>query len=190
MRLAPAVLALLLATRAGVATPAASAPADALRAGDYTAAIAGLRKQAAQEPRSAAAVRALARTLIEVGRYAEAEEVARTFQAASPRSAELQETLGEVLLARGRVADAEAAFKKSIIAGATDALVAEVRLAVLRSDRGEREAASAGFHRLVQAYNDGQARTSEQLTAVGTACRYLGAEDPQHFKDALKAYDE
>ena len=25
---------------------------------------------------------------------------------------------------------------------------------------------------------------------MGTACRYLGADDPQLFKDALKAFDE
>src|SRR5947207_7152107 len=35
----------------------------------------------------------------------------------------------------------------------------------------------------------GSARTAPYLTAVGIACRYLGATNPQLFKDALKAFD-
>src|SRR5262249_13502955 len=92
------------------------------------------------------------------------------------------------LAARGRLGEAETAFKKAI-AAASDSLVAEVDLAELRFDRGERDEAMKGFGRLIDAYNRNRL-DSEQLTAVGTACRYLGADDPQLFKDALKAYDE
>jgi tetratricopeptide (TPR) repeat protein len=183
-------LAALLATGGGSAHVAqAQDAAAALRAGDYPAALALLQRQARLAPRAAATHRALARTLAEVGRLQEAEDVARAFTAASPRSVELLDTLGRTLAARGRNADAEAAFKKAIAGGAADALVAEVDLAVLRLDRGERDEAMKGFGRLVDAYNQGRL-TSEQLTAVGTACRYLGADDPQLFKDALKAFDE
>ena len=180
----------LLATGGGsVHVAQAQDAAAALRAGDYPAAIALLQRQARLAPRAAAAHRALARTLAEAGRLQEAEDVARAFTAANPRSVELLDTLGQTLAARGRSAEAEAAFKKAIAGGASDALVAEVDLAELRLDRGERDEAMKGFGRLVDAYNRGRL-SSVQLTAVGTACRYLGADDPQLFKDALKAFDE
>ena len=83
-------------------TPSAQDAAAALRAGDYDAAIAALTRQARLDPRRAAVHRALARTLAEVGRYADAEAAIKAFQAANPRSPELQGTLGEVLVARGR----------------------------------------------------------------------------------------
>jgi tetratricopeptide (TPR) repeat protein len=181
---------LLAATGGGLQTPDVALPADALRSGDYDAAIGALTRQARRDPRQAGVHRTLARTLAEVSRYPEAEEAVKVFQSANPRSVELQETLGEVLAARGRTTEAEAAFKKAIAGGASDALLAEVNLAVLRSDRGERAAAAAGFRRLVQAYNRGEATTSEQLEAVAIACRSLGDDDPQLFKDALKAFDE
>jgi tetratricopeptide (TPR) repeat protein len=137
-----------------------------------------------------AAPRATVRTLAEAGRYAEAEAAVKAFQAANPRSAALQRTLGEVLVAQGRRAEAEAAFEAAIAAGAPDALSAETDLALLRLDRGERAAAMAGFARLVQAYNHSARLSSDQLTAVAIACRHLGDDDPQMFKDALKAFDE
>lgn len=189
-RLAAVGLVLFVASAGPVTTTHAQDTASALHAGDYPAAIKALERQARREPRAAAVHRALARTLAEVGRLQEAEDAARAFLAANPRSSELLATLGEVLAARGRRAEAESAFQKSIAGGAQDALVAEVDLALVRLERGEREAAMKGFGRLIEAYNRGTGLSSEQLTAVGTACRYLGAEDPQLFKDALKAFDE
>jgi cellulose synthase operon protein C len=188
--LAVGLLALLAAGGGLVHSVEAQDAAAALRAGDYEAAIAALRGQARADPRRAAAHRALARTLAEVGRYDQAEEVVRSFQSANPRSPELLTTLGEVLRARGRSAEAEAAFKKAIAGRAADALTAEVDLAVMRFDRGERDEARRGFHRLIDAYNGSAGLGSEQLAAVAVACRYLGADDPQLFKDALKAFDE
>jgi tetratricopeptide (TPR) repeat protein len=164
--------------------------ASALRAGDYDAAIVLLQRQARQAPRAAPAHRALVRTLAEVGRYADAEQAVQSFQAANSRSPELHNTLGEVLSARGRNPEAEAAFKKAMAGGASDALTAEVNLAALRLARGERDEAMRGFRRLIDAYNQAAQLSSEQLAAVARACWALGADDPQLFKDALKAFDE
>ena len=69
-------------------------------------------------------------------------------------------------------------------------LPAEVKLAIERFDRGEVEEAKRGFRRLIAAYNESAELSSEELVAVALACRYLGADDPQLFKDALKAFDE
>ncbi|HEY7510317.1 MAG TPA: tetratricopeptide repeat protein [Vicinamibacteria bacterium] len=181
----------LLGGGAGSVPPVgAQDAAAALRAGDYGPLIAGLQSRAREAPRDAAVHRALARTLAEVSRYREAEDAARSFLARNARSADLWNTLGEVLHATGRLDEAAAAYQKAVSGRAADALSAEANLAVLRFERGQREEAERGFERLIDAYNAGGDLSSEDLAAVATACRYLGADDPQLFKDALKAFDE
>jgi tetratricopeptide (TPR) repeat protein len=69
-------------------------------------------------------------------------------------------------------------------------LVAELNAAIQRFERGDRDEAMRGFRRLVAAYNESDTLTSEELVAVAMACKYLGADDPQFFKDALRAFDE
>ncbi|HZM50144.1 MAG TPA: tetratricopeptide repeat protein, partial [Vicinamibacteria bacterium] len=189
-RLGLALLALAAVGGGPVHTVQAQDAASALRSGDYDAAILVLQRQAKKDPRAAAAHRLLVRTLAEVGRYADAEEEAKAFQAANPRSPELLTSLGEILAGRGRNAEAESAFKKAIAGGASDALTAEVNLSSLRLARGDRDEAMRGFHRLIDAYNQASSLSSEQLAAVAQACWALGADDPQLFKDALKAFDE
>ena len=92
--------------------------------------------------------------------------------------------------AAAALAEAEARFEKAIAGGAADALVAEVNLAVLRFERGEREEAAKGFRRLIEAYNTRARLSSEELVAVAPPAAISGADDPQLFKDALKAFDE
>ncbi|MCY3969410.1 MAG: hypothetical protein OXG74_05730, partial [Acidobacteria bacterium] len=71
-----------------------------------------------------------------------------------------------------------------------DALVAAFELARLAWDRGDIEEATKGFYGMIDAYNRGAADTAEELLAVAEACRLLGRDDPELFKDALRAYDE
>src|SRR5437773_6869156 len=148
MRRASAALAVgargLLAAGSGPVRTGTPDAVTALRSGDYDAALAALTRKARAEPANGRAHRALARTLAEVGRYGEAEETARAFATANPRSPELLDTLGETLYARGRIDEAEAAYKKSIDGRASDALVAEVNLAILREGRGRRDEATKG----------------------------------------------
>jgi cellulose synthase operon protein C len=195
MRRSVAVLALaglgLVTGGSAAVGPRQAADAQApLRAGDYEAALARLTAESRRTPEDAGTHRALARLLAEAGRAREAEEVIRAFQARGRQAAELSNTLGELLYARGRGDEARPAFEKAISGRAADALVAEVNLAVLRFERGERDEAKKGFRRLIAAYNESDRLSSEELAAVATACRYLGADDPQLFKDALKAFDE
>ena len=158
----------------------------AYRTGNYEQAIEQFRKDAdAGGPNAARARRGLVRALAEVGRYAEAEEAGR-----KGASAETQNALGEVLAARGRLAAAESAFTAALAGRAADSLDARLNLAVLRWRRGETEQARRLFDSFISVYNSGAARlTSEELAAVATACRYLGRDDPQLFKDALRAFD-
>lgn len=160
------------------------------RTGKYDEAIAIYEELAAKNGATVASRRALLRTLSEVGKYAEAEEAGRRFVAASG-GVELQNALGEVLDLRGKVTEAEAAFRVATAGRASDSLTARLNLALLRFDRGEHAEALRDLDGFIDVYNNRKrSLTSEELMAVGTACRYLGVTNPQLFKDALKAYDE
>jgi tetratricopeptide (TPR) repeat protein len=159
----------------------------ALRAGRYEEAIAvlGHAVEAADAP--ANAYREYARALIEVGRYADAERVLR----AAPehlRSATAN-PLGVALRYRGHHAAADSAFRVAL--AGEDSLAARLNRALLQYERGERATALTELDRFIDIYNHAGGRlTSEELAAVATACRYLGARDPQLFKDAIAAFDE
>lgn len=170
--------------------PGVRDPETALRAGQHEVAIAGYTRDAQARPQDFSVHAGLVRALSEVGRYAEAEQAARAFLARNKHSAELQTPLGEVLVLRGKSAEAEQAFEKALAGRARNALSAEASLAALRWGRGRRDVARRGLERLVDAYNGGRARTAADLIAVGRACRLLGQDNPQAFKDALKAFDE
>jgi tetratricopeptide (TPR) repeat protein len=125
--------------------------------------------------------------LISTGRYDEAEAA---FEAGSGAAPGLGVLRGRVALLRG---DREAAlrlFEEARAARGPDALVASFELALLAWERGEIEEATDGFYELIDAYNRGTVDTAEELVAVGQACRLLGRDDPELFKDALRAYDE
>ena len=72
----------------------------------------------------------------------------------------------------------------------SDTLNARLQVAIRQYDRGDRAGAKREFSRFIEIYNAGADRlTSPELVAVAVACTYLGVDDPQLFKDALRAYD-
>jgi tetratricopeptide (TPR) repeat protein len=95
-----------------------------------------------------------------------------------------------VLRDRGRLADAEQAYGRAVAARGPDSLIAALRLAEFKEQRGEWPAARRDYRRFITAYNAAARMSSEELAAVARAVRLLGREDPQLFKDALRAYDE
>ncbi|HSJ30057.1 MAG TPA: tetratricopeptide repeat protein [Longimicrobiales bacterium] len=164
--------------------PAGSAE-ELYRTGRYEEAAAALRS--ATEP---AARRLLVRVLLESGRYEDAERAALNGSTAAAVPAELANVLGEALYARGRREEAERAFARAVEGESTDALQARLNLAIARWERGARAEALADFDAFIDIYNNGTARTADDLTAVATAVAYLGVTDPQLFHDAVRAYEE
>ena len=163
---------------------------DSLRLGKYKDAIAILSKVPASDSDWIDAQKYLVQAQATIGRYDDAELTARK-AAAAKGGAELWNTLGEVLAARGKRAAAETAFVRASAEHASDSLVARLNLAELHYDRGDRDRAMKEFDRFIDIYNAASAGlTSEELVAVARAVEYLGANDPQLFKDALKAYDK
>jgi tetratricopeptide (TPR) repeat protein len=163
---------------------------EALRTGKYQEAIALLSKVPPTDSEWVAAQRDLVRAYTTIGKYDEAENTARR-DVAAKGGKELLNTLGEALLARGKRAPAESAFVRAGAEHASDSLTAALNLAVLHYERGERDHAMKEFDHFIDVYNAsaGSGLTSDELVAVATAVEYLGANDPQLFKDALKAYD-
>lgn len=69
-------------------------------------------------------------------------------------------------------------------------LDARLRVAIQQYDRGDRVAAKRELVRFIDVYNTrADQLTSRELVAVAIACTYLGVDDPQRFRDALKAFD-
>lgn len=163
---------------------------SALAAGRYADAILLFEKEREENPESPAAVLGLARALQTVGRYGDAQEALEEFLNTHDDSLVVANTLGEVLYAQGRVEAARTQFQRAVDGAAPDRLTAAVNLAVLLLERGHVEAAEKHFYSLIDAYNLSSELGAQDLAAVGRACRYLGVNDPQLFKDALRAYDE
>ena len=190
-----ALLSTLLTAQATLASATAGSPQEdaavtAMRTGRYDEAITIFSQRVRTDNATAADHRGLVLALLSVGRYSEAGESARGFAQSYPGSPELSNSLGEVLYLTGDIAGAEEAYRTAIAGGARDLLSAELNLAVLLFRRGEVDAATGRFDRFIDAYNRGMARTPEDLTAVAIACVYLGRDDPQLFKDAVRALEE
>ena len=177
-----------------VASPAAAQSVDdatqLLRTGKYEQAAAAFARVPASDDEWVMAQRRLVRAYVAIGKFDEAENAARRATGA-PKGAQLWNSLGDVLHGRGKNADAEQAFQRAVSTHASDSLTAALNLAILHYERGEREKAMQEFDRFIDVYNGAGAErlTAADFTAVAIACRYLGATNPQLFKDALKAFD-
>lgn len=148
------------------------------------------------------------------GRYAEAAELSRTLLRATPQDRAARTLLveslaaighydeaireaeglpvlrGQVLLELGRRDQARAEFQRAMEANDPDRLSAELGLAVLLFDAGRRDEAMERFDRFIDVYNQTENLSPADLTAIGTAVRYLGIRRHELFQDAVKAYDE
>lgn len=190
-----ALLAVLLSAPLGLAASesysqdATAAAETAHRTGRYEEAISAFARIVRRDPASARAARGQVRALSDVGRYSDAEAAARRFIRTVPDSPELWGALGEVLYVQGKRDEAEEAFENAVASDAGGALVARLNLAVLRYERGARAEAMREFARLVDVYYRSRSLSSEALTAVAEAARYLGVESPQLYKEALRALD-
>lgn len=172
------------------ARPVTSA-AEALLFGQYENALRMARADAAREPDNPLPIRLQAEVLRGTGRYADAEALLQGFASAHANDASLWNLLGEVQKDRGRLADAAASFRRAISGSAPDSLTAQVNLAILQYEGGDIDAAMRAFDRFIDIYNERRRTlTAGEMEAVGLACRYLGRDNPQLFKDALRAFDE
>jgi len=177
---------------AAVRGPVAASPDEghaALRQGRYAEAIEAFEKESTANP-TAGLYRGWVSALRLTGAYDEALSAIQAFESREPASVALANARGEVLYETGRIAEAREAFERAVAGRAPDALTAELNLAVLLYEEGAVDEAIARFDRFIDVYNGSSSLSSEDLTAVAIACRYLGVTDPQLFRDALRALDE
>ena len=173
-----------------VAQESAAAARSAYVAARYDEAIAQYRRLARSAPTSAEAVRGLARALAETGRYDDAIAEAERYERRNPGSPHVANVHGEMLAQRGRLDEAERQFRRAVRGNASDSLTARLNLLVLQQRRGDVASAMRGFDGFITTYNRSRNLSAEDITAIATAVRQLGARNPQLFQDALRAYDE
>ncbi|MDX1675904.1 MAG: tetratricopeptide repeat protein, partial [Longimicrobiales bacterium] len=185
------VLAVVGAPAAAQGAGALGRGLEALRTGEYDAAVRHLEAAVDVGPREdrVRAARGLARARAVTGAY-DAALAALDGAGRSLPPAELATVRGDILRTIGRDADALAAYDAAISAGASDAVTARLHRAELLWSRGGRTAAYQAFDGFIDLYNRGAATTAAELVAVGTAVRYLGRRDPALFHDAVRAYEE
>lgn len=173
----------------GGATPPDASVREAYRTGRYDEAVTMAERVLREGGDRSEAAEFLVRSLHAVGRYADAVSRGEALAAGDSLGATVGVALGDAHRARGALTEAQRAYERAL--GSRDSLTARVRLAVLAFDRGGREEAMREFDGFIDVYN--RARNSlsaRDLRAVAVAVRYLGRNDPQLFKDALRAFDE
>jgi len=184
-------LVLVLATAPGAAGAQSSEAEAALWSGRYEEAIRTWEALHGRGSATAADMRGLLAAYMRIGQYRRAIEMGRDYVEASPATAgEVLNRLGEALRATGDVEGARRRFEGAMAAESTDALTARLNLAIADFERGARRQAMERFDSFIDIYNEGLARSAEDLMAVASACTYLGLEDPQLFHDAVRAYDQ
>ncbi|MGQ0648686.1 MAG: peptidase MA family metallohydrolase [Gemmatimonadaceae bacterium] len=184
----------LLVTLSPLAACAQDAAANAsfgelYRRGQYTESIAGAERALAADSSNAVAAVVLIRAMVDVGRVEDAINTAARLVLRPGLRHRVALHHGYALRARGRLAEAGQAFQAA--ARGPDSLLARYELALLAFERGEHDAAKREFDYFINVYNGSKARLSgNDLRAVALACRMLGRDDPQLYKDALRAFDE
>jgi tetratricopeptide (TPR) repeat protein len=191
-RAAAIVAAAILTTACGVEVGAQDegAAVELHRGGRYEEAIASFTTLVAADPDSAEARAGLGAALIAVGRYQEAATGLETFLTEHPDASGVRLGLAAALAELGRYDEAERLLAQEVERRGVDRHPARARLGELRLGAGDRDAATAHFDALIDAYNRGETKRAPELHAVAVACRHLGVEDPQLFKDALTAFDQ
>lgn len=168
---------------------AAGVPVEQLyRTGRYGDAIAGAERALAADSGNTAAAIVLVRALTDLGRVDDAIRAGERLMMRPVLRDRVALYQGYALKARGRLAEAAAAFA---LARGPEALLGRYEGARLAFDRGEIDPAMRTFDEFIDIYNARRTQLSgADLRAVALACRMLGRNDPQLFKDALRAFDE
>ncbi len=162
---------------------------EARHSGKYDEAITLAKRALARDSASTDAARTLVRSLADVGRYDEATAAAEGYRRATHGATDTDVLLGDVLRSRGLASQAREAYTRAL--GGRDSLTARLQLATLSLERGDRDAAMRAFDGFIDVYRQRRATLSaDELRAVAVACRYLGRDNPQLYKDALRVYDE
>ena len=184
------VASLFIATASRLPAQSVDDATALLRSGKYQEAATAFANVPASSDDWVEAQRGLVRSLVAVGKYDQAESVARRATSAA-HGTELWTSLGKVLHDRGKNTEALQAFTRAVRMHASDSLTAMLELGILDYERGARDVAMTEFDHFIDVYNGANAGSLSpaELAAVAIACKYLGAKDPQLFKDALKAFD-
>ncbi len=178
----------LVAPAANAQTPSASPLAtglEALRTTDYAKAEQDLSRVRGSD--GPAAQVALARVMLETGRFADAERIAKLVTSGPAEKLAAVAVRAEALFAIGKVADAVKLLEANVGATAPGARRLRLLLGEYRIASGHRADADEPLMKIVEEYNDGTIASSdaEALAIVGRAAHLLRSP-----KDANTAFNE
>ena len=130
------------------------------------------------------------KTLVETGKYAEAEATAKKLLAKTPNDAIVRHQLAEVLAITGRYTEAIAEFERAAKDNANkERLESELRRAELLELTGQEDQAQSIYQSFVKYYNANDPETAFELTMIARALvhleRYQDANDM--FRAAIEA---
>ncbi|HVF23017.1 MAG TPA: tetratricopeptide repeat protein, partial [Pyrinomonadaceae bacterium] len=130
------------------------------------------------------------KTLVETGKYADAEATAKKLLAKTPNDAIVRHQLGEVLAITGRYTEAIAEFERAAKDTANkERLESELRRAELLELTGHEDQAQSIYQSFVKYYNANDPESAFELTMIARALvhleRYQDANDM--FRAAIEA---
>ncbi|MDX1513029.1 MAG: tetratricopeptide repeat protein [Gammaproteobacteria bacterium] len=131
-----------------------------------------------------------ARSLLEAGRFADAEAAARAMTMASPDAPEAWQILAEALAAVGRMEEALEAYRR-IPQGANGPRL-DVQMAMARIERlyGLGDRWEERMNRVLAGYRARRdTLPAAEIRAAGDAAWQLAREDPARYADALQIYE-
>ena len=130
------------------------------------------------------------KTLVETGKYADAEATAKKLLAKTPNDAIVRHQLGEVLAITGRYTEAIAEFERAAKDTANkERLESELRRAELLELTGQEDQAQSIYQSFIKYYNANDPENAFELTMIARALvhleRYQDANDM--FRAAIEA---
>ena len=129
--------------------------------------------------------RALLRTLIETGRYTEAEATAKKLLLKTPDDGVIRHELAETLAVTGRYTEAVAEFEQAAAKArdAADKLESDLRRAEVLDLIGQEDRARTIYESFVKHYTDNDPQSARELTLIARALVHL-----ERYQDANDMY--
>ena len=124
------------------------------------------------------------------GKYAQALELGHSEIDKGAGHPQLLNEIGELQLTLGKLAAGARRFQQVIDLDGEDLLMAQLNLAEVHRQQGERQLAEKLYAEIRSAYQTLPRLTARDLYAIASASRFLGQRDPQLFNDAVRIFDQ
>jgi tetratricopeptide (TPR) repeat protein len=154
------------------------------QSGEYEKALTQFEKAAKDKTLAFQANLGLARVLMEIGKYPEAEKAGQTALEISPEHPEALALLGEIFELTGRYENAREYFDRALTRDPNH-LLARLKLGILQWRWGEKRNARQTLQYFIAYYQSQRKLSGQELNLIAQACVYL-----ERFRDANQLFAE